>query len=104
MHSFSFPFEKTNYQEGPSCSLKKNDVMHACAFGRAMFHGIQWTLVHCQHVRLADSFRCWFVKKYCWLVYVREKYCSGVSDALRLSKAYCAFLVQTNMSTFLRSL
>jgi len=21
--------------------------------------------------------RCWFVKKYCWLVCVREKYCSG---------------------------
>ena len=28
-----------------------------------------------QHVRLAGSFRCWFVKKYCWLVCVREKYC-----------------------------
>ena len=25
-------------------------------------------------VRLAGSFHCWFVKKYCWLVYVREKY------------------------------
>ena len=33
-------------------------------------------MVH-QHVRLAGSYRCWFVKKYCWLVYVREKYCSG---------------------------
>ena len=30
-----------------------------------------------QPVRLAGSFRCWFVKKYCWLVCVREKYCSG---------------------------
>ena len=29
-----------------------------------------------QPVRLAGSFRCWFVKKYCWLVCVREKYCS----------------------------
>jgi len=28
-------------------------------------------------VRLAGSYRCWFVKKYCWLVCVREKYCSG---------------------------
>jgi len=27
-------------------------------------------------VRLAGSYRCWFVKKYCWLVCVREKYCS----------------------------
>jgi len=27
-------------------------------------------------VRLAGSHRCWFVKKYCWLVYVREKYYS----------------------------
>ena len=30
-----------------------------------------------QPVRLAGSYRCWFVKKYCWLVCVREKYCSG---------------------------
>ena len=30
-----------------------------------------------QPVRLAGSFRCWFVKKYCWLVCVKEKYCSG---------------------------
>ena len=30
-----------------------------------------------QLVRLVVSFRCWFVKKYCWLVCVREKYCSG---------------------------
>ena len=30
-----------------------------------------------QPVRLAGSYRCWFVKKYCWLVYVREKYCSS---------------------------
>jgi len=30
-----------------------------------------------QVVRFTGSFRCWFVKKYCWLVYVREKYCSG---------------------------
>ena len=30
-----------------------------------------------QPIRLADSFRCWFVKKYYWLVCVREKYCSG---------------------------
>ena len=30
-----------------------------------------------QPVRLAGSFRYWFVKKYCWLVYVREKYCSS---------------------------
>jgi len=30
-----------------------------------------------QPVRLAGSFRCWFVKKYCWLVCVREKYYSG---------------------------
>ena len=30
-----------------------------------------------QPVRLAGSFRYWFVKKYCWLVCVREKYCSG---------------------------
>ena len=29
-----------------------------------------------QPVRLAGSFRCWFVKKYFWLVCVREKYCS----------------------------
>ena len=29
-----------------------------------------------QPVRLAGSFRCWFVKKYCWLVCVREKYYS----------------------------
>jgi len=28
-------------------------------------------------VRLAGSFRCWFVKKYCWLVCVREKYYFG---------------------------
>ena len=28
-------------------------------------------------VRLAGSFRCWIVKKYCWLVCVREKYCFG---------------------------
>ena len=26
---------------------------------------------------MAGSFRCWFVKKYCWLVCVREKYYSG---------------------------
>ena len=30
-----------------------------------------------QPVRLAGSFRCWFVKKYCWLVCVREKCCFG---------------------------
>ena len=30
-----------------------------------------------QPVRLASSNRCWFVKKYCWLVCVREKYYSG---------------------------
>ena len=30
-----------------------------------------------QPIRLASSYRCWFVKKYCWLVCVREKYCSG---------------------------
>ena len=30
-----------------------------------------------QPVRLAGSYHCWFVKKYCWLVYVREKYCFG---------------------------
>ena len=30
-----------------------------------------------QPVQLAGSYRCWFVKKYCWLVCVREKYCSG---------------------------
>ena len=30
-----------------------------------------------QPVRLAGSFRCWFVKKYCWLICVREKYCSS---------------------------
>ena len=30
-----------------------------------------------QPVRLAGSYRCWFVNKYCWLVCVREKYCSG---------------------------
>ena len=30
-----------------------------------------------QSVRLAGSYRCWFVKKYCWLVCVREKYCSS---------------------------
>ena len=28
-------------------------------------------------VRLGGSYRCWFVKKYCWLVCVREKYCSN---------------------------
>ena len=28
-------------------------------------------------VRLAGSYRCWFVEEYCWLVCVREKYCSG---------------------------
>ena len=28
-----------------------------------------------QLVRLTGSFRCWFMKKYCWLVCVREKYC-----------------------------
>ena len=33
--------------------------------------------IHSQPVRLAGSFRCWFVKKYCRLVCVREKYCSG---------------------------
>ena len=27
-------------------------------------------------VRMTGSFRCWFVKKYCWLVCVREKYYS----------------------------
>ena len=27
--------------------------------------------------RRAGSYRCWFVKKYCWLVCVREKYCFG---------------------------
>ena len=27
--------------------------------------------------RLPGSFRCWFVKKYCWLVCVREKYYFG---------------------------
>ena len=27
-------------------------------------------------VRLAGSYRRWFVKKYCWLVCVRKKYCS----------------------------
>ena len=32
---------------------------------------------HIQPVRLAGSYRCWLVKKYCWLVCVREKYCSG---------------------------
>ena len=26
-----------------------------------------------QPIRLAGSFRCWFIKKYCWLVCVREK-------------------------------
>jgi len=30
-----------------------------------------------QPVRLAGSYHCWFVKKYCWLVCVRGKYCSG---------------------------
>ena len=30
-----------------------------------------------QPVRLAGSYRCWFVKKYYWLVCVREKYCFG---------------------------
>ncbi|XP_066372828.1 uncharacterized protein [Miscanthus floridulus] len=30
-----------------------------------------------QPVRLAGSYRCWFMKKYCWLVCVREKYYSG---------------------------
>ena len=30
-----------------------------------------------QPVRLAGSFRCWFVKKSCLLVCIREKYCSG---------------------------
>ena len=30
-----------------------------------------------QPVRLVGSYRCWFVKKYCWLVCVREKYCFG---------------------------
>jgi hypothetical protein len=29
-----------------------------------------------QPVWLAGSYRCWFVKKYCWLVCMREKYCS----------------------------
>ena len=28
-------------------------------------------------VRLAGSYRCWFVKKYCWLVCMREKYYFG---------------------------
>ena len=36
-----------------------------------------WSARCIQPVRLAGSFRCWFVKKYCWLVCVREKYCSG---------------------------
>ena len=31
----------------------------------------------CQPIRLAGSYRCWFVKKYCWLVCVKEKYCSN---------------------------
>ena len=31
-------------------------------------------LLNMQHVRLVGSYRCWFVKKYCWLVCVREKY------------------------------
>ena len=35
---------------------------------------ISWCILP---VRLAGSYRCWFVKKYCWLVCVREKYCSG---------------------------
>ena len=26
---------------------------------------------------MVGSYCCWFVKKYCWLVCVREKYCSG---------------------------
>ena len=30
-----------------------------------------------QPIQLAGSYRCWFVKKYCWLVCVREKYCFG---------------------------
>ena len=30
-----------------------------------------------QPVRLTGSYSCWFVKKYCWLVCVREKYCFG---------------------------
>ena len=30
-----------------------------------------------QSGRLAGSYRCWFMKKYCWLVCVREKYCFG---------------------------
>ena len=41
------------------------------------------TLISCnlwsnfQPVRLVGSYHCWFVKKYYWLVCVREKYCSG---------------------------
>ena len=58
-------------------------------FGLAVNTFFSWLKVICmradvgevgvdqQPVRLASSFRCWFVKKYCWLVCVREKYCSG---------------------------
>ena len=41
------------------------------------------TLISCnlwsnfQPVRLVGSYHCWFVKKYYWLVCVKEKYCSG---------------------------
>ena len=46
-------------------------------------------------VRLAGSYRCWFMKKYCWLVCVREKYYSAwkIYDHLRQATAkptdYC---------------
>ena len=33
--------------------------------------------IYYQPVPLAGSFHCWFMKKYCWLVCVREKYYSG---------------------------
>jgi len=42
--------------------------------------------VDLQHVRLAGSFRCWFVKKYGWLVCVREKYCSGLKFTIVYDK------------------
>ena len=45
--------------------------------GRVFIYYIAIFYKGIQPVRLAGSFRCWFVKKYCWLVCVREKYCFG---------------------------
>ena len=42
-----------------------------------MDHNKDHLTTYIQPVRLAGSFHYWFVKKYCWLVCVREKYCSG---------------------------